>query len=58
MRARRAVSPLIWTVVHLNMEHQFESGDIVVGVLAAAGVVVLIVVFVWVFRQVMSRDGE
>jgi hypothetical protein len=40
------------------MERQFESGDIVVGLLAAAGVVVLVVVFVWVFRQVMSRDRE
>jgi hypothetical protein len=40
------------------MERQFESGDIVVGLLAAAGVVVLIVVFIWVFRQVMSRDRE
>ena len=40
------------------MERQFESGDIVVGLLAAAGVVVLIVVFVWVFRQVLSRDRE
>jgi hypothetical protein len=40
------------------MERQFDSGDVVVGLLAAAGVVVLIVVFVWVFRQVMSRDRE
>jgi hypothetical protein len=40
------------------MDRQFESGDIVVGVLAAAGVIVLIVVFVWVVRQIMSRDGE
>jgi flagellar biogenesis protein FliO len=40
------------------MDRQFASGDIVVGILAAAGVIVLIVVFVWVFRQVMSRDGE
>jgi hypothetical protein len=40
------------------MEHQFETGDIVVGLLGAAGVVVLIVVFVWVFRQVLSRDRE
>jgi hypothetical protein len=40
------------------MEHQFQSGDIVVGLLAAAGVVVLIIVFIWVFRQVMSGDRE
>jgi hypothetical protein len=40
------------------MEHQFESGDIIVGLLAAAGVVVLIVVFIWVVRQVMARDRE
>jgi hypothetical protein len=40
------------------VDSRFETGDIVVGALAAAGVVVLIVVFVWVFRQIMSRDGE
>lgn len=40
------------------MDSRFETGDIVVGALAAAGVVVLIVVFVWVFRQVMSGDKE
>ena len=40
------------------MDRQYESGDIVVGLLAAAGVVVLIIVFVWVFRQIMSRDRE
>ncbi len=42
----------------LSMEHQFESGDIVVGMLAAAGVVVLIIVFVWVLREVLSRNRE
>ena len=40
------------------MEGRFETGDIVVGALAAAGVIVLIVVFVWVFRQIMSGDRE
>jgi flagellar biogenesis protein FliO len=40
------------------MDREFQSGDIIVGLLAAAGVVVLIVVFIWVFRQVMSRDRE
>ncbi len=32
-----------------------ETADIVIGVLAGLGVVVLIVVFVWVFKQVMSK---
>jgi hypothetical protein len=54
-RAKAAFGP---SAAILPMNHQFESGDIVVGVLAAAGVVVLIIVFVWVFRQVMSRDRE
>ena len=40
------------------MDSRFETGDIVVGALAAAGVIVLIVVFVWVFRQIMSGDRE
>ena len=40
------------------MDSRFETGDIVVGALAAAGVVVLIIVFLWVFRQIMSRDRE
>jgi hypothetical protein len=44
--------------VATKMEHQFETGDIVVGILAAAGVVVLVAVFVWVVRQVMSGDRE
>lgn len=40
------------------MTHQYESGDIVVGLLATAGVIVLIVVFVWVVRQVLARDRD
>lgn len=32
-----------------------ETADIVIGVLAGLGVVVLVVVFVWVFKQVMSK---
>jgi hypothetical protein len=34
---------------------EIGTGDIVVGVLAALGVVVLIVVFVIVFRSVLNR---
>jgi hypothetical protein len=34
---------------------RFETGDVVVGVLAAVGVVILIIVFVWVFRQVVLK---
>lgn len=33
----------------------FTSGDMVIGVVASIGVVVLIVVFVYVVRQVMTR---
>ena len=33
-----------------------ETGDIVIGVIAAFGVVVLLVVFVWVFKQVMRKE--
>lgn len=32
-----------------------DTADIVIGVLAGLGVVVLVVVFVWVFKQVMSK---
>lgn len=34
---------------------QFRTEDIVIGVLAAVGVVVLIVVFVWVLRDRMLK---
>jgi hypothetical protein len=37
------------------VDSQFETGDIVVGLLAAAGIVILIIVFVWVFRQVVLK---
>jgi hypothetical protein len=37
------------------MSGEIGTGDIVVGVLAAIGVVVLIVVFVIVFKQVMLK---
>ena len=35
------------------MKLDIETSDIVVGVLAALGVVVLIIVFVWVFKDRM-----
>jgi hypothetical protein len=34
---------------------EFTTGDTVIGVVAATGVVVLIVVFVYVVRQIISR---
>jgi hypothetical protein len=37
------------------VDSRFETGDVVVGVLAAVGVVILIIVFVWVFRQVVLK---
>jgi hypothetical protein len=37
------------------VDSRFEIGDVVVGVLAAVGVVILIIVFVWVFRQVVLK---
>lgn len=37
------------------MRAEIGTGDVVVGILAAIGVVVLIVVFVIVFRQVMKE---
>lgn len=41
------------------MEETMTTGDVVIGVLAAAGVVVLIVVFLLVFRMVFfSNDKE
>jgi len=41
------------------VERQFETGDIVVGILGAIGVVVLIVLFVYVVRNVLTKkEGE
>ena len=41
------------------MEEAMTTGDVVIGVLAAAGVVVLIVVFILVFRMVFfSNDRD
>ncbi len=37
------------------MKPEFETADIVVGVLAALGVVLLIVVFIVVFRAVLLK---
>jgi len=36
-----------------SVKPEFETADIVVGVLAAIGVVVLIIVFAWVFKDRM-----
>jgi hypothetical protein len=33
----------------------FSTGDIVIGVIASVGVVVLVAVFVYVVRQIMAR---
>lgn len=38
------------------MERHFETSDIVVGILAGAGVLVLIAVFVYVVRQVLKKE--
>ena len=41
------------------MEEAMTTGDVVIGVLAAAGVVVLIVVFIVVFRMVfLGKDKD
>lgn len=40
------------------MEEAMTTGDVVIGVLAAAGVVVLIVVFVLVFRMVFFSNDK
>ena len=40
------------------MEEAMTTGDVVIGVLAAAGVVVLIVVFLLVFRMVFLSDDK
>lgn len=37
------------------MRPEYQTGDIIVGVLAAIGVVVLIIVFVIVFRKSILR---
>lgn len=38
------------------MKPEMETGDIVIGVIASLGVVVLFVVFVWVVRQMMRKE--
>ena len=40
------------------MEEAMTTGDFVIGLLAAAGVVVLIVVFIIVFRMVFFSDDK
>lgn len=40
------------------MEEAMTTGDLVIGVLAAAGVVVLIVVFILVFRMVFFSNHK
>lgn len=34
---------------------EFSSGDVAIGVIASIGVVVLLIVFVYVVRQIMMR---
>ena len=40
------------------MEEAMTTGDVVIGLLAVAGVVVLIVVFIVVFRMVFFSDDK
>ncbi len=40
------------------MEEAMTTGDLVIGVLAAGGVVVLIVVFILVFRMVFFSNDK
>ena len=40
------------------MEEAMTTGDVVIGALAGAGVVVLIVVFILVFRMVFFSNGK
>lgn len=40
------------------MEEAMTTGDVVIGVLAGAGVVVLIVVFIIVLRTVLFSDDK
>lgn len=40
------------------MSEEMTTGDVVIGVLAGLGVLVLIVVFIWVFRSVILKSGD
>ena len=40
------------------MEEMMTTSDVVIGLLAGAGVVVLIVVFILVFRMVFLSDNQ
>ena len=37
---------------------EYTTEDLVIGIVAAVGVLVLIVVFVYVVKQVLSQKGE
>ncbi len=39
------------------MKPEIGTEDVVVGILAAIGIVVLIVVFVWVVREVLKKES-
>jgi hypothetical protein len=39
------------------MRPEVGTEDVVVGILAAIGIVVLIVVFVWVVREVLKKES-
>lgn len=40
------------------MEESMTTGDVVIGLVAGVGVVVLAVVFVWVVRMVFFEDDK
>ena len=37
--------------------NEFTTGDIVIGIIASVGVLILLVVFVYVVRQIMRRPS-
>ena len=39
-------------------DETMTTGDVIIGLLAAVGVLVLIGVFVWVFRMVFLKSGD
>ena len=40
------------------MEDGIPTGDVLIGILAAAGVVVLVIVFIWVVHMVFLENRE
>ncbi len=40
------------------MSEEMTTGDVIIGVLAGLGVLVLIVVFIWVFRSVILKSRD